>query len=630
MKPNIFYGFIVFVWVFLITSSRDSKCSDVFQKKKYNYAFDVFPVDSCPMNESAWKVASKRIGCNDTQRYHCVPDKFHESLIEFCYSNIRILASGENCLELAASGILNYVKCQNCNGECPNKPYFSDEIYKYPVCLDIEFGCFSSDGGCFRQKLKDIYTQKKEIPTNSTQKDCEQQEKTNTSSSNNCIYKTSFLVLSISVSFLLVIIGIVFLSMKIIKKRRKASLDEDKLHLEYIRDKVHSEYIQDKVHSAPDNENEYQLASVDEDKLHLDNTFEHKLQKLTIAADLNVLGEGESKLMFDSIHLLLELRRHCQNGNFEYVHFLLKKSLSEQVENLKNILTSRDKNGYTLLHCTAEGGSVEIFKALINSTNQIEVDDTTYDGRTVLHIACKNKHVSLCRFLLSENDYKNVLLKKKSKTGWNAAHYAAVGGSMEIFNLLDNRLDIKDETLLEDNRLDIKDETLAGLNVLDIACLHNHTELCKMLMNRSDLSLSLDKSDDNGWTIAHYAAMVGNDCVFDHLIKKNNKPIKTKRQKTILHVCCEYGNYKICERILNHYKEIVFDKDDKDWNALHYAAKGGNLSVFQQVEKIFKQSARLYETTRDKKTVLRIASIYKNNDVSRYICKKTKRVLLPA
>lgn len=336
-------------------------------------------------------------------------------------------------------------------------------------------------------------------------------------------------------------------------------------------------------------------------------------------ADLNVLGEGESTLMFDSIHLLLELRRHCQNGDFKNVEFLLKTSLGEQVENLKNILTSRDKNGYTLLHYTAEGGSVEIFKALINSTNQIEVDDTTYDGRTVLHIACKNKHVSLCRFLLSENNYKNDLLKRKSKTGWNAAHYAAVGGSMEIFSLLDNRLDIQDETLLEDKRLDIKDETLAGLNVLDIACLHNHTELCKMLMNRSDLSLSLDKSDVYGWTIAHYAAMVGNVCVLDHLIKKNNKPIKTKRLKTILHVCCEYGNYEICKKILNHYKEMVFDKDDEDWNALHYAAKGGKLRVFKEVEKIFKQSACLYETTRDKKKFQHIALIYGNTEVCRYI-----------
>lgn len=48
----------------------------------------------------------------------------------------------------------------------------------------------------------------------------------------------------------------------------------------------------------------------------------------------------------------------------------------------------------------------------------------------------------------------------------------------------------------------------------------------------------------------------------------------------ILYVCCEYGNYKICERILNYYKEIVFDKDDKDWNVLYYVVKGGNLSVF--------------------------------------------------
>lgn len=62
-------------------------------QKRYNYSIKVKPVGSCPMNESDWEAAAARTGCNDTRGYHCVPDKFHESLIEFCYSKIRILVS---------------------------------------------------------------------------------------------------------------------------------------------------------------------------------------------------------------------------------------------------------------------------------------------------------------------------------------------------------------------------------------------------------------------------------------------------------------------------------------------------------------------------------------------------------
>lgn len=41
----------------------------------------------------------------------------------------------EHCLELAANGILNYVKCHEFTKGCPEKHYFSNDIYKckYPI-----------------------------------------------------------------------------------------------------------------------------------------------------------------------------------------------------------------------------------------------------------------------------------------------------------------------------------------------------------------------------------------------------------------------------------------------------------------------------------------------------------------
>lgn len=314
--------------------------------------------------------------------------------------------------------------------------------------------------------------------------------------------------------------------------------------------------------------------------------------------------------MLDNIHLSMLLRRHCRDGAFINFKYLLAKRISEKEDvNLKQILISHDKNGYTLLHCAAVGGSVDIFEAIIKSGDQIKVDETTNDGLTVLHIACKNKHLYLCRFLVFENNFKELLLHKTSNTGWNAAHYAAAVGSLEILNLL------------EDHGLDITVATDNKLNILDIACLHNQADLCKVLLNRDDLCLSLDKSDENGWTIAHIAAMVGNKDIFDCLIEKNvNIEVKTKQQKTVLHISCEYGNYDICKKILQDYNTIVNAKDEGDWNALHYAAKGGNLKLYKKVEIFFKNRARLCEITRDERTVLHIACINKSVKICKYIC----------
>lgn len=295
----------------------------------------------------------------------------------------------------------------------------------------------------------------------------------------------------------------------------------------------------------------------------------------------------------------------------------MKKENDEYDVNLLKILTSRDKDGFTLLHCAAEGGSVDIVKALIKAVNEANehlemedranIDDTTYDGLTVLHIACKNKNRSLCRHLLNDENSKD-LLYKKSKQDWNAAHFAAMGGDEHIMDMLESK------------DLDIKDVTKNGLNIFDIACIYNNTEMCKDLMSREELKFPLDKSDSRGWTIAHFAAMAGNADIIDYLIAKKVQMMKTKNQKTILHVCCEYGNEVLCKKILKHFGKMVHDKDEEDWNALHYAAKGGNLGVFQKIEKFFK--GRLCETTRDQRTVLHIACINNRTDICRYICNK--------
>lgn len=305
------------------------------------------------------------------------------------------------------------------------------------------------------------------------------------------------------------------------------------------------------------------------------------------------------------------LRRHCRDGAFINFEYLLEKRILEKKEgaNLKKMLTSHDKSGYTLLHCAAVGGSLKIFKAIINAGDQIKVHETTFDGLTVLHIACKNKHFYLCRFLMFENNFKELLLHKKSNRGWNTAHYAAAVGSLEILNLLDG------------HGLDITVATENKLNILDIACLHNQANLCKVLLNRHDLCLSLDKSDENGWTIAHIAAMVGNKDIFDCLIEKNvNIEVKTKQQQNVLHISCEYGNYDVCKKILQDYHTIVNAKDEEDWNALHYAAKGGNLKLYKKVENFFRNRARLCEITCDERTVLHIACINKSVKICKYIC----------
>lgn len=59
----------------------------------YNYAIVVKSVEGCPMNKLDWQAAAERTRCTSSRGYHCVPDKFHSKLIEFCYNKTRILVA---------------------------------------------------------------------------------------------------------------------------------------------------------------------------------------------------------------------------------------------------------------------------------------------------------------------------------------------------------------------------------------------------------------------------------------------------------------------------------------------------------------------------------------------------------
>lgn len=93
-------------------------------------------------------------------------------------------------------------------------------------------------------------------------------------------------------------------------------------------------------------------------------------------------------------------------------------------------------------------------------------------------------------------------------------------------------------------------------------------------------TIPLDKSDAHGWTIAHFAAMVGNKDILKLLMGHEVMQSKTHNKNTILHIFCEYGHdAALCYEILEMHNILLHDVNAFGWNALYFAAKGGNLNV---------------------------------------------------
>lgn len=67
--------------------------------------------------------------------------------------------------------------------------------------------------------------------------------------------------------------------------------------------------------------------------------------------------------------------------------------------------------------------------------------------------------------------------------------------------------------------------------------------------------------------------------------------------------------------LVTEFASLLHSKDHLDWNALHFAAKGGSLEI---VEYLIENELEIGCLTKDQKTILHIACIHKKLDICRY------------
>lgn len=110
----------------------------------------VHRVDSCPdpTNISQWIHASKLLNCphdpstpeeNLERVYQCMPSSFLNETVEFCGRNVPI--DEGHCpiynYEYGQNTQPTYFNCNSFTSGCPNKTFFSKEVFNHPACLGI-------------------------------------------------------------------------------------------------------------------------------------------------------------------------------------------------------------------------------------------------------------------------------------------------------------------------------------------------------------------------------------------------------------------------------------------------------------------------------------------------------------
>lgn len=87
----------------------------------------------------------------------------------------------------------------------------------------------------------------------------------------------------------------------------------------------------------------------------------------------------------------------CKTGSFEEIKNVLK-SMTDRDQFLRD----RDKEGFCAIHYASERPdeyTISVLRLLINYG--ADIADKTENGITVLHLACKNGNVALCKYCLS-------------------------------------------------------------------------------------------------------------------------------------------------------------------------------------------------------------------------------------
>lgn len=118
------------------------------------YQFPVFQTESCPRNEIEWTRRSSVLNCTKSNGYMCMPSEKFTTLLEFCYSQDKLVIENGTCLFLSKKhSAVDTYNCQHFSEGCPDSAYFSDKIYMYQNCVIVGHGCFLADPSCYTTSL---------------------------------------------------------------------------------------------------------------------------------------------------------------------------------------------------------------------------------------------------------------------------------------------------------------------------------------------------------------------------------------------------------------------------------------------------------------------------------------------
>jgi ankyrin repeat protein len=190
--------------------------------------------------------------------------------------------------------------------------------------------------------------------------------------------------------------------------------------------------------------------------------------------------------------------------------------------------------------------------------------------------ACSDNNSEYVREVLS----KQLLdITSTDERGLSAVHVAAIGGSLEVMELL---LDISHDT--NSSFLSLRD--LEGMTPFHYACEVNHTTLVRYLFHVAGIMIGGGGTNDlltlrnkMGLTCLHFIAINGNMDLAPY-IPQNLIDIATNSGLTLLHFASDMGHLPMIQFLLSKHAQL-HARDDEGLSPLHLACVGNHLDCVE-------------------------------------------------
>ena len=251
-------------------------------------------------------------------------------------------------------------------------------------------------------------------------------------------------------------------------------------------------------------------------------------------------------------------------------------------------LHMNDEDGRSALLLTAEAGHLELFKYL--QWKDSNVYRQGKNGMNCLHVTASNGYFRFVKVLLETYNFDLFI---KTDDGWSVLHYAAKAGHLELFEYLIGK------------GSDVYAVKRDGMNCLHIAASNGCYRLCKLLLEK--YRFDIDVSNNRGWSVLHCAVEAKHLELFQYLVEMGSNVHKqTKDGISCLHIAAGNGCLRFCKVLLEKCNFSILMDNDNGWSAVHFAAKAGDLELFQY---LIEQGNDVCRRTKDGMICLHIAAL---------------------